>query len=1234
MNVQCSAQRMLTFRNLLTQIMIMLQNRLKELCKHSDSDAHGQRKAELKHISVLLEMMLEECREFRCVDLAHLIFRAWLRFHTKYRLEISSDAILILLDIAKRNKRLTQQKDESRAKTTRAFLETIATELENVPSTIELSIIPYCYLGNESKITDVKEKILQRNGGLTQKTFVSLSEGYGILNKPDDVLKLLQECVGYQDFSSKNVEDEEMSFPEVKARIITKMVESAVTTLALATGGIECNGFEKIPSDKSSQFNKLHRIAMYHVEFGYGILSKQALSSLASTYLFRANSKSYVSFGSAKFRRNISTSAIEKLLLSYTKPGKGFSEADDGQQRQLEKFDYSMLGMGGLCALIASNSFFTKHKADIMEEIMKEKVETLLAIILQRLDSGDSDSRRTSDMIESQHVIVCIRGLRSLNDKENILALFRKLQSVCPADRSIPDSVSVEELSLSGTVLNYDIYKEFIIALGRMGDIRDVLYIKAQLELDPIYGWESAHLRYNFRNGKEYNSSKDALVDIYGALLRIFRTSYPHHFLAVENEMKDRKLNLNSQCYCALLEFYMIERSDISVAASQPSPDGNRGLPKKVHELTEEIDLQASTASAVWSIPLLKILIKVHTFTPLQGSECSTSSLDYRKTKAYSYILLAKRLGYIYDTAIQRPIVRYFLIHGCKEELRKFLTEVRGTSEDIEHLSGDINPGKIESPSHILDLPNIDVCNSLIEYHGCDTFHKQALDKLLDQMEMKGIGLNEQTFLLLIEIYGRWGEEEKLENLLTRLNSATQSRDDPGETTERRPAKLDLSLGLPEKQKEVPNATQLSLSNDFLLSASFFSTLAQAYNALGKDDHEIEALWENLLSTNIVVNASAYNVFLNIFVNRLNFVQVERILATMMDKVPPNVLTLTTVIDLLGRMGKIEDMEKIFEEMLKSEKTSDQNAVIQSNNVSNVSCFPTSVTFHHLLGAYAKRGDIFKINSILEKMETHKISRTAVTYNILLTGYCRARQYNKVKEIIEERKKVIGEDIDIITSLVWIKSLGLCQLEEELSHVESLVTQKNWLHEKRIKVSFKFKLLYTLAVAFKNCHNSKKSIKYCESLLSDKYSGQVSFFYISSVLKIACALNEEDFVKQFVMKYIMENLPTKIGSQASSSNTESSGFESHTPSTKASISRAQVVSLANIALKHYCKTKQMDDVEMLLDGLVKGGVKLDKGQDSLQLASYVLELKSHKQGKKHAGFTVDISDELNSLFGS
>ncbi|KNH05754.1 polyadenylation/uridylation factor 1 [Perkinsela sp. CCAP 1560/4] len=1240
LNVQTSAQRLMTFRNLLTQIMIVLQNRLKTLSQFQGDEKRPRKEAEYAHISGLLEMMIEECREFRCVDLAHLIFRAWIRFHGKYGLEITSEAVLVLLDIAKRNIiMLEQEKDKSKIKATRTFLDTIASELEKIPTTLQLALIPRCYLGNDEKVNAVKDKIIAQHGCLTPSSFIHLAEGYGNMNRPDELFALLKQCLLAEKLHGDQAGGSKTTVKKLRAITVTRMVEGSLLTLSRTNLSLEAKAGDRLPSDSRSPLHVIHLLVSFHLVHGYGCLSKDAIAAVASVYLFRRNAKNTISLTSMKFCRNLDLAAIEKLLTTYCSPGKGFPS--DGSKGLTEKpsFDYGMLGMKGLCALIAANGFRMKQKTSDIDEIMKMKVDTLLTIIIQRMKGKDSDLQRTNDMIEGQHIVVCIRGLVSFNENERILELFRLIQNTCYRKNPSSDALICDEFSSHSNLLNYDIYREFITAFGRLGNIRDVLYIKSQLERDPVYGWESAHKSYSFKNGKEHSSSCEALVSLYGALLRIFRMSYPHHFRSVENELRDRKLNLNAVCYSSLLEFYVVDRSEEATALHLSSPDGGRGVSKRFHELTDEIDKRAAQGSPVWGPVLLKILIKAHTFTPLDPENPPKGEINFKSTKAYSYIILARRLGYTREPFLQKSIVRFFLIHGCKEELRNFLLDVGKPTQEIEKICEESTRSekdtKIFTPK-IWDLPNIDICNSLIEYHGSDTFHKEALQSLLMQMEAKGLALNETTFVLLIEIYGRWGEEEKLEGLLTRLNETTSQR--VSLETADAPVKQSLSLDLeikPTEDTPGKKTPPFILANEFALSANFFSTLAQAYNALGKPDHEIENIWENLLSTTIPVNSLAYNIFLDIFVNRMNFALVEKILAVMMDKVPPNVLTLTTVIDLLGRMGQIDEMEKVFEEMLKSKKPTEFDCShTPSADQSAVSCFPTTVTFHHILSAYAKRGDVFKMLNILEKMKEHGIQLTAVTYNILVAGYCRARQFNKVKELIEERKKVVGSDIDIITSLVWLKSLGLCQLEDEVRFVEVQVMEKQWLTDKRVKLAFKFKLLHTLAMAFKNCRNNERAVHYAQILLSDAYASKVTFFYISSVLRIYCSLQQDSLIEKFIEKYItFEERPLHQEAKPDAGHWETSIFDSPKgTSSRLSISQYQVSSLANIVLQHYCKVKQMGKVEDLLKKLARLGIKFNKGKESIEISSYVLELKAHKQKEAGESAMYDVSAEIDALF--
>ena len=177
-----------------------------------------------------------------------------------------------------------------------------------------------------------------------------------------------------------------------------------------------------------------------------------------------------------------------------------------------------------------------------------------------------------------------------------------------------------------------------------------------------------------------------------------------------------------------------------------------------------------------------------------------------------------------------------------------------------------------------------------------------------------------------------------------------------------------------------------AVTSDQIHTAMFFADAASAFARLGNAD-AVDQCWSDLLETKLVVTMPVYNRFLDVYMGLNNMTKVQEILDTMMKLVPPNPVTATTVVDMLGKMGRLTEMEAILDEMSRS-----TNAV------------PTLVTYHQAMNAYAKCGDVTKMEAIRDKLKQEGFHENAVTYNILFEGYGRAKRYEHLQELVQERK--------------------------------------------------------------------------------------------------------------------------------------------------------------------------------------------------------------------------------------
>ncbi|KAG5466876.1 hypothetical protein LSCM1_01053 [Leishmania martiniquensis] len=249
-----------------------------------------------------------------------------------------------------------------------------------------------------------------------------------------------------------------------------------------------------------------------------------------------------------------------------------------------------------------------------------------------------------------------------------------------------------------------------------------------------------------------------------------------------------------------------------------------------------------------------------------------------------------------------------------------------------------------------------------------------------------------------------------------------------------------------------------ALASNRIHTPLFFADVATAFERLGDVD-AVDQSWAGLLNTKMTITMPVYNRFLDVYMALNNMPKVQEILDTMMKLVPPNPVTATTVVDMLGKMGRLTEMEAILDEMCKS-----TNAV------------PTLVTYHQAMNAYAKCGDVSKMEAVREKLKLKGFHENAVTYNILFDGYGRAKRFEHLLELVEERKER-GIPMEEFGYVVLLNTYARARMPTEAEAlVDEIVSGSN--------VVLSSRLLATVASTFSQTGNVDQMQRYISLLLS------------------------------------------------------------------------------------------------------------------------------------------------------
>ncbi|KAF5225646.1 hypothetical protein ECC02_001410 [Trypanosoma cruzi] len=293
-----------------------------------------------------------------------------------------------------------------------------------------------------------------------------------------------------------------------------------------------------------------------------------------------------------------------------------------------------------------------------------------------------------------------------------------------------------------------------------------------------------------------------------------------------------------------------------------------------------------------------------------------------------------------------------------------------------------------------------------------------------------------------------------------------------------------LALGYFNDLDGVKRYFHEALMNNAVRTPLFFALAASAFARLG-DTQAVDECWRDLVESKVTITMPVYNKFLDLYMANNNVEKVQQILNTMMKLVPPNPVTATTVVDMLGKMGRLEEMESVLEEMSRS-----TNAV------------PTQVTYHQAMNAYAKTGDVAKMEAMRAKMKEEGFQENHVTFNILFEGYGRAKRYEHIKELVEERrsKQIPMEEFGYM-GLLNIYSRAR-MVEETSKLVEEMVASG---------VPFTSRMLSAVASSFSHIGDIPRMEHYISLLLSHpecRHRDVESIYLIYSKMRDTVKLQE------------------------------------------------------------------------------------------------------------------------------
>ena len=322
-----------------------------------------------------------------------------------------------------------------------------------------------------------------------------------------------------------------------------------------------------------------------------------------------------------------------------------------------------------------------------------------------------------------------------------------------------------------------------------------------------------------------------------------------------------------------------------------------------------------------------------------------------------------------------------------------------------------------------LPTKRANVFGALLRYY-MRTNDRKRFDGVAEELRRSGVVMTDVIYGALIRGYAHWKDAEKAKALLAESKESSAIRE-----------------------------------------CKFFATVATAFADLG--DYElVDSAWQDMRAANIPVSMATYNRFLELYMGRNDVDRMSVVLKDMMERIPANPVTTTTIIDMLAKMGRLSEMEAVFEEMRKSPDVS-----------------PTLVTYHQAMNAYAKSGDVVKMEGVRKRIQEAGMSENAITYNILAEGYGRAKRFEHLADLVRERLKkgVVMEETGFV---VLLSIYSRAKLGLDIDRVVRMILDSKAVLTQR--------LLGAIASAYSTVRDSAKVGHYVSLLLSQKELSQHS----------------------------------------------------------------------------------------------------------------------------------------------
>jgi pentatricopeptide repeat protein len=378
------------------------------------------------------------------------------------------------------------------------------------------------------------------------------------------------------------------------------------------------------------------------------------------------------------------------------------------------------------------------------------------------------------------------------------------------------------------------------------------------------------------------------------------------------------------------------------------------------------------------------------------------------------------------------------LIVCFRQDLERNTEDIFVTYDDLSKKSALQLLNKNDYAQLITRLQNYDSKDFVLKW----------LNQFVTDMKSINLSLSLDSYALMIVLYGKWKDYDKLENVFIELCQKNILCD---VDTYNNFIRLCANIGnlrcifqLLQDMKSKSIQPNLSTYNNILLAYVRNKNISGALNLLC--EMEKEGLRPDIVTLNSIING---------FIKIRDLKSVIKCLETMTSMgVSPNVVTFNTLMSGYSDLGDYEYVEKLYNKMIKMniQPGTDTYVTLMSAYIrsgkkqqaleikDHLSNWKSLQLYNMLINLYIKFNDFSMARLLFDQMSESAFKPNVVTFNTFINGYINQKNLKEARKYFDEMVKCgVSPNVEVYNTLLkgYLNIYGMSSVKKIFSQMSN-----------------------------------------------------------------------------------------------------------------------------------------------------------------------------------------------------